>query len=449
MINCDLPKILICSITRINEHDTTNNNLLLRNIFANWPKEHLFQIFSGGSNNDRGYCGEYYELSSSDRRFGKLFVKLKKDLTNLSTLDPHIKRQEQGHHRRSFAASVKSAVGNFFVESGIYELVFKITPSEKLLQWVRRISPDIIFVQGYTLSYIWLALMLKKVIKKPILYYAADDWPTYLYSSREGALRLTEPMMRRLVADAEKKLFKHTDVPFSFNVMMEEEYQKRYGKLFVPIMHCDDPHRFRKAMPFRIHDARTYSIVAAGFFDDSRWPLLIDLEEACRRLTMSGVKVRAAILATHITSEGYERLRTCAFIDVVEAPNHDRLPSYLKGADILFLPENFDEMKAAGYKYSISSKAHLFMFSERPILAYGLLQTGVIQYAEREGWACVVAQRDVGQLTEAVRKLLFDKTYTAALVDRARRVADSNHDCDEVRRKFDSRVIAYMSSERR
>jgi glycosyltransferase involved in cell wall biosynthesis len=209
-------------------------------------------------------------------------------------------------------------------------------------------------------------------------------------------------------------------------------------------MHCDDPERFRLADTIRLHPPGVMSIVAAGIFDESRWPQILDLEEVCRRLNQTGISVRATILATRITEEGYRRVKACRFVELQDAPGHMLLPSYLKGADVLYLPETFDPIAAQGYRYSISTKAHLFMFSQRPILVYGHPANGLVIYADRERWGHVVDQRNVDMLEGALKELLVDDGHRQRLVAIATTVAMKNNDCNCTRKIFLKRISATL-----
>ena len=119
------------------------------------------------------------------------------------------------------------------------------------------------------------------------------------------------------------------------------------------------------------------------------------------------------------------------------------LPSYLKGADLLYLPETFDPDIAQGYRFSISTKAHLFMFSQRPILVYGHPSNGLVNYASREGWACVVNIRNIDLLKDSLRSLLLDNAQREEKVQVANRVVMSNNDCKKVRAMFRSKMISF------
>ena len=437
------PKVLICSLSRINSHDTFNNSLLLRNLFAEWPREHLAQIYSGGSNGDEGFCDQQYQIGLHDRRFGRLFFKLKGEYADASLSAFSIEPVRDAAQRSSQHALLKQRAGRYLMDSGLYELIFKMRPSQRLLEWAEAFDPDIIMAQGYNLSFTLLPLLLKKRLKKPLAYYCSDDWPSYLYVSRDGLSALTAPLMCRIVNRSTNQLLAETDVPFSFNDMMGEEYERRYGKIFTTLMHCDDPERFRLADPIRLHPPEIKSIITTGVFDNLRWPLLLDLDEACQRLNDMGIPMRATVLTTRITEEGYLRVKSCRFVDLRDDPGHELLPSYLKGADLLYLPETFDPDIARSYRYSISTKAHLFMFTQRPILVYGHPVNGLVNYAKREGWACVVDERNIDLLKDSIRSLLLNEAEREEKIQVASNVVMRNNDCRKVRALLLSKMTLY------
>lgn len=441
------PRVLICALTRINNNDRFNNNLLLRNLFAGWPRENLAQIYSGGDNGDEGFCGHQYRIGVQDRRLGNLFFKLKGEyydtaLTSFSAASVRIESPRSGQY-----AKWRKRAGRFLMESGLYELLFKLRLSKQLVDWVKEFDPDIILAQGYNLSFTWLPIWLKKIFDAKLVFYCSDDWPSYLYAAQRGVCAVTSPVMQLLVTKAAKSLLGATDMGFAFNDMMGEEYERRYGKSFVTLMHCDDPERFRRAEPIRIQPPEVKSIIATGAFDDSRWPLLIDLEEACQRLNDLGIPVRTNVLATRISEEGYTHVKACRFIALRDDPGHELMPSYLKGADLLYLPETFDETVAQAYRYSISTKAHLFMFSQQPILVYGHPICGLVKYAKREGWGCVVDKRDTSLLQNSLLSLLLDETKREEQVRVANRVVMSNNDCARVREHFRAQIRVLFRAE--
>jgi glycosyltransferase involved in cell wall biosynthesis len=173
-----------------------------------------------------------------------------------------------------------------------------------------------------------------------------------------------------------------------------------------------------------------------GYFNEFRWPLLVDANESCRILNERGVPARIAVVSSMIDPEGARRLAELPYIDVFPDPGNEKLPSYLKGADLLLLAEGFDDGFVSAIHLSISSKAHLFMFSGRPVVVYAHSDTGIAKYAAKNGWAKVVSRRDAGDLTEAFQSLLAGRETTNALVHRADSIAQTFHTHEANRKRL-------------
>ena len=99
------------------------------------------------------------------------------------------------------------------------------------------------------------------------------------------------------------------------------------------------------------------------------------------------------------------------------------------------LPERFDD-SSGGIGLSVSSKAHLFMFSGRPTVVYSSPETGLARYAREQGWADLVDRADDAALAEALARLVTDREHRAGLVRRALEVATANHDMGAIRGRF-------------
>ncbi|MBN1398750.1 MAG: hypothetical protein JXA06_12030 [Bacteroidetes bacterium] len=419
------PKVLVVTMGRINAADTFNNGLLLRNLFQCWPRENLAEIYSSGDNGDAGFFGRYYKLGPRDRRFGHLFYKVKTSAYESSMQRITVSTPVNSEKQNEF--SLKSAAKRLLVDTGLYELIFRPRISKEMNAWIQEFNPDIIFAQGYCLTFTWLPVMLKKRFKTKMTFFTTDDWPSYLYSGQHGEIKFFMPMMRRIVKSATAKLMAAVDVPFAFGQPMSDEYAERYEREFITLSHADNVKRFTDAVPIRSHPAGTFTILAVGGFTKYRWPLMLDVNESCRLLNEEGINVRAAVLCSAIDPEGREELKKAQHIDLFDDPGNDLLPAYLKGADLLLLAESFDEGRVSAIGLSISSKSHLFMFSRKPIIVYAHPSTGVCKYAEKYRWARLVTKRNIEMLRKSIHDLLINTDEVERLVSNADEVAKKFH----------------------
>jgi GT2 family glycosyltransferase/glycosyltransferase involved in cell wall biosynthesis len=424
------PRMLIVYHNCINNAD--QHGVSIRGWFSDWPKDRLAQIYSGGESGSERFCGHVFKLGNQERRFGKLFFKLKSSSFRHAGL-PVVQYEQQptGKATLSYFGLLKRATGRLLFNSGLWELIFQPKLSTELKQWVNDFRPEIIYCQGYTISFAWLPLMLSKEFALPICFQTGDDWPMNRYSKSPTSIIMT-PIVRKAARD----LIKRAVVRFSNGETMAHEYLKRYQVTFEPLMMGDDYSRFDIIKGRRLVDEKTISVVYTGSLGSMRCAPLIDLCLAAQELQTEGFVIVVTALATGVPPESVNELRCISNLTVLPAPSHEDLPAYLRGADVLFLPESFDEKQAASIRLSISTKAHLYMMSERPVLIYGHRITGIMDYARRTDWACRVDRKDRQFLKDALRRLITDKAYCRQLVSKGREIAIQQHDERVIREKI-------------
>ena len=421
-------RVLVVALGRINEADSSSNGLLLRNLFGDWPRERLAQVFSSGDNDDAGFFSGYYKLGPQDRRLGRLFYRLK-SLDRTTTGAPtHPAWVDQGGSPGSWAKRL-------LLESGLYELIFAPRLSREMRAWVEEFRPDVLFAQGYNLTFTWFPLMLSKHLGIPICYYPTDDWTGDLYRLGGGVPCLLSWPARRAVRRSSRELVQRSAVRVAFNSMMQQEYWARYKVPFAVLMHGDDARRFSAATPKRLADPDELWIVSMGAFGRHRWPLLRDLEQACEILAATGRRVRATIFAACLPNEQAVRKEQFRHVEFAPCPSHEDLAALLRGADVLFLPERFDET-AQYIRLCVSSKAHLFMFSGTPIVVYSAPEAGVAQYVQRDQWAMLVDRRNPEMLAHAFQDIAEDDRIPESLLLHAQRTTQRNHDLPTIQTRF-------------
>jgi glycosyltransferase involved in cell wall biosynthesis len=416
---------------RINAADTSNNGLLLRNLFGNWPREKLAQIYSSGDTGDAGFFGSYYKLGPHDRRLGCLFNRLKKDALDAEDSKNKGVDSTASNNRKSVATWVKK----WFVDTGLYELVFFPRISSQMRSWINEFRPDVVFAQGYSLAFTWLPLSISEHFGVPICYYPTDDWPNDIYRFSKNIPRLLSWPARRAVVYSSRQLVRQSAIRVAFNPAMQAAYSARYQVPFDILMHGDHATRFAKSPPKRLMDIRKYWIVSTGVFDWHRWPLLRDLDQACDILASIGHPVRATIFPVNWPTKDAVRQAQFRHIEFSPCPNHEEMAAILRGADLLFLPERFDDT-VEDIKLCVSTKAHLFMFSGKPIVVYSAFETGIAQYAQQEQWAVLVDQRNPEILSRAIQDIAENNAIRQTLLANAQRIAELNHNLSVIQARF-------------
>lgn len=424
------PRVLLILLSCINKADQHGG--AVREWFADWPTENLAEIYSNGEVGEERFCGYNFKLGQKERKFGKLFFKIKKSSIGQISYSIIPEKDFDKLNNPNVISILRNRISNLLIDTGIWELIFRPKLSEDLITFIKKFDPQLIYCSGYNLTFSWLPLMIHKEFNIPICFDTTDDWPKYLY--RNSPLSF---IMRPIVNRTVKSLISSSIMRLTVGKRMALEYQKRYNISFEPLMLCDDLNRFRDAVPHCLVDENTKSIIYSGSLDLKRWISIIEICEAAKKIEIKdGNKILVLVFATSIPPEAINKLREIDNLKLFPGAKHEELPSLLKAADILFLPETFDPLIAEEIKFSISTKAFLYMMSEKPVLVYASPVTGIMDYAKEEEWACTVDEHDIEKLTLALKELLTNTKYRETLINRGIQVANSNHNGLRVRERF-------------
>ena len=235
MKEAKFPRIALIVMGRVNETDTFNNGLLLRNLFSDWPKENLAQIYTNGDDSLPGFFSKYYQLNAKDRFLGYLFYRYKSTVIEQDTL------LSSGLVKNAMSKKVYNYIFEMFksiiIDTGLYEIIFKIRLSKGLRGWLNDFKPDFIFVQGYSLGTVELSLLVAKYLSCPIIYYPTDDWVISFYNPLRSKFKLISCLAHGLVSKKTNELVQKASICLAFNNYMKIEYYRRYGKEFTVFMH--------------------------------------------------------------------------------------------------------------------------------------------------------------------------------------------------------------------
>lgn len=432
----DYPRVLLVLTSKVKAADQTN--LLIRTEFGAWPRERLAQIHSTADPPGHGdFCGRYYQLRGSDRAFWRLFQILRAPVFSLLAPNPIAEPRVAGAHSRwrSGGGRAIRRMADWLVHSGLWEICFPLRLSENLIRFVEEFRPDLVYCQGYTIGFATLPRLIADRFDVPICFQVTDDWPSSVY--RVSPVRW---LLRRRA----RQLIRQATVRLAFGAKMREAYERRYRVPFEVSYHLDDPDRFGAERSEPKNPIPT--IVYVGGLGHRRYEAIQDLSAAVSALADRIGPVRIRVFGDGIPHDAPTGLRQTAHVTFEPMPAHHDVPDCLACADALFLPESFTERRSA-IEYSISTKAHLYMASRRPILVYGPPYSGVVDYASSEKWGVVVTRRDRGILIAGLETVLRDAAATKMCDRRAAECFRRNHDLETGRARF-RRLLSAVVSER-
>jgi len=431
---CGYPRVLIIAKSPISERDSTGASL--GKWFGQWPKKQMAYLYSALTCEGPDFCPEMYRFGGGERRLGGLFERLRRSELASSAGRAAASPVQAAGRASERDSTLRTRMGRLLVESGLWEVMFSPRLSQALLSWVTSFRPEVIYAQIPDLTFLRIPVLLHRQLGIPVCMQVSDDWPGQMY--RRSVARFA---MRPLVTREFHELTRVASAHLGVSQTMEREYRRRYGVHFEPLMLCDSGERFRRAKPQRIVGDDVFSFVYCGNLGHDRWRALRDAARAVQELSVSGVKAHVSAFVSHLPVEAMSALDRMPALTFHPAPRDAEVPAVLKGADALLLLEGFSQESQAYARLSLSSKAHLYMMSERPTLVYGPAGLGVVEYAQGEQWGLVVDQDDGAALQNALRRFVLDAALRDRLVARGRAVAAANHE-ESVVREHLRRILA-------
>jgi glycosyltransferase involved in cell wall biosynthesis len=134
------------------------------------------------------------------------------------------------------------------------------------------------------------------------------------------------------------------------------------------------------------------------------------------------------------------------FVKFKTPVNYNKLPEIFAKADLLTLPNDFDERSVSFLKFSMPTKASEYMASGTPILAYSSMETAVAKHALQNKWAYVVFEQNIEKLRAAIYEIYENRDLRYKLADVAKKYAIEHYDSDKLRAEFKNSFVFIKSA---
>lgn len=242
----------------------------------------------------------------------------------------------------------------------------------------------------------------------------------------------------------EKRLFENANKIIVTNKGTKEYYRRRYGDeiadKMVIIYNAAFPEPYLKHQtPY--NPKPPYTIMFTGRV---YWPQIRSLKNLIRAVeTMDYMDVRLKIY-TPSPKDYLEKLgiKESKKVSLDMAPPQE-MPAIQSKADILFLPLSWKTKSQPIINTATPGKFTDYLISGRPMLIHAPASTHVVKYAKENGAAMCVDKEDVGELKEAIKKLVSDTNYSKKLILNAQKTFFENHGVEKNARLFRSTVFNF------
>jgi hypothetical protein len=419
-INQIFPRVLIVSAAPLSTSSATG--ITLQNLFADWPKDRLAQIYDDASEPDPSICGSFRRFSSGDMPVVRIAKGALQRFRSVRSNTVEVaKTPEVLMPSGSVSYGLLSACGD----------IAPFSLPEPIREWVASYRPDVIYSVLGSVRMMNVVLKLNEQFATPIVAHFMDDWPSTAYSR---SWRLALP---RAILDAKlRSILKKSPYRMTICEDMATEFSRRYGGEFEYFMNCVEvPESISPGIEC---DKELTRFGFVGGLHLNRWRSLLSVATALDELKGQGMSITLDIYAPQKDLKTYGALfENFSVIGEMATLKASEVNEKLLDFDVPVHVESFLEEDSYYTRLSVSTKIPQYMASGRPILAFGPPSLSSVRYVERTGAGLVVdVENDISALKRVAGQLAGSSQLRRSLGGKGFSVATAFHSAQRERGRF-------------
>ena len=408
------PKVIIIQTT---PYDTQYSSRTLDAYFHFWNRDNVRQIFSRNINPQKGHCSELYQITDAN-----LLKRWLRKIKEPGIIYYYKDLDCQGANRASSDGELISKT---------YKIGRKHTPSiellrevlwrkkywctDKLVSWLDEYQPDLVFYNFSNNLFLQkIVLFIADRYNIPVITAVGDD---YYFNDRKS-FSLSYLLFRRKFKALTEKVFKRPGSAVYACDKVRDKYNSFFG-LNGETIYFNSNMKRKAFMPI---NQECPSIVYFGNIRLGRNFALVELADALKSVN-SNYKLQ--VFSNEVDDTYTSVLTNHSNIEYCGAISYDRVQEKAFECDIYVVVESFNKEDIAFTEYSLSTKAADGLKSGALVLAYGPIESGVIDYLNKTQAAAVCTDKNT--LAKVLSHAISDVQYQEELYNRSNSISEINH----------------------
>jgi hypothetical protein len=378
-----LPKLLLIDFTRMGHHTATGE--LKQAYFSTWSKDKILHLY--------GEVGSNFGLVSNG-----------------------------------------NDSGNCLSDKDVITNVLKYQPEVILYRPVEN-RPDLHV----------LAMRLIADLKRPYMIWLMDDWPQSLRVSDPIAANASDKDLAKLCSQANKCMAISEPMAGAFGARYGQPFDVYHNAVDHKIWEAIAPTALEKGAPQNGELIIRYS---GNLSPNLTLDTLLELAEVVESMSL------AQNICLQIHTQPHWKRNTAHHFDTfsrtsvsVTDLDTSEYYSWLAGADILFIGNNFGEYTQHYLQYSFANKIVEFLASGLPIIAYGPEGLYSMDFLETTKGVIRVREQSKTALENAIKTLAASPKKMCSLGQQNRHFAFSNFSLAKKRTDFQNSIIQTAEAE--
>lgn len=429
-----LPKVLIYGETF---KKIGGGGITLNTLFGDWPVDNIFMLSDRFGETSEIHFTHYYQLGNLENKsfLHKLGLITGNKSGSYEILKNRSEKTITTGNNSLFKSRLYFKLKNLFISflnsAGLFDLFFQFKVSPELIQWVKKIKPDIIYFQPSTIQNIKFINELYEMTKIPYVIHVMDNFL--------DINNLAKTLNSKSILSVERsieELIKNSNLCMGICEEMCYQYGKKFNRKFYPFQHAVDKKFWFKDYVVK-DNPNPFLILYAGRISIGTIHSLFLLASSidnCNRKNNCNFEFQ--IQSTSPVPNLLKKFSKYQCVSIHNAVPYNKLPERYAQADLLVLPMDFDEESLAYIKYSMPTKVPEYLISGVPIFVLAHEMTALYKYAKSENWAFTNSTEIEKDIEDLLLEIRFNNNRRKEISEIAKSIGKKNHDIHTVRNSF-------------
>ncbi len=362
-------KILVFS--RSEWADSSSFGNTLSNFFGGteWKDSSFANIYMRANAPDTSVCSCFYQITTSSiikniftpSRIGREFYSKKTSM-------PAIACNQHGNKEQALIRILHKIPSDYLYFGFEKLLRSKKWENEKLIQFIKKFNPDILFTyfgdDGITAAMIE---MVKKYSHAKIVLFAADDVV--------GAYQMQKAFRGRENLSGVTYAAENADYLYAISTPLCNEYEKMFGRKFYPLQ------KGCQLSPLKTETNSPLRFIYAGNLLYGRGDTLAQIASYFQKVNQNGAKAFLEIYTgTEVDAATSAKLNLEGSSKIMGQRPYEEICSIMHHADVVLQVESFEPEQIKTVCYSFSTKITDCLQSGTASLAIGPREVASIDY---------------------------------------------------------------------
>lgn len=409
-----------------------SNGRILGCLFKHFNPDDVYQFYTAQGANDWSVCSHYYMVTD------KMVIR---SLYSRKGIGECPERSQQQAKIAKFS-EMRARFGKSYPTMLIRDMLWGLYTwwTKQFDEWLEQTQADVIVLQCGDAAFMYrIARRVAKKLNKPLVLFNTECY--YFYKDSwlgENVNTFGFHLVRHRLHKAIDKLMPIVQMSIYNTDNLHNLYQTKFNRpstvIYQSSDYCNKINLPAKSM------GKLPKIIYAGNLGIGRHEPLMDIANALHTINP---KYTLEVYGS-ASEEVVQQLRQTDSLYYGGTIPYTEVVEKLEESDILVMAENLDPYYARTIQYGFSTKITDYLFTGKPIFAYGPANNTGMAYLRDHQAAMVVSDKTA--LAQNLSQLLTDQALRERIVGNALSLSKQNHDADKNAEKFKSIIQSVMTS---